>query len=155
FARQAERTPDAVAVSAGGVRLTYRELARRGSAVAGRLAAEHVGPDTVVILLAERGADFLSAMIGVQRSGRAVLPPDPTNPPGTGRFPPPGLLKSFSTAAHGWCSPGKPAERCWKSRCLGCRLGSVRKFCACENWWRVWSDAPPARSGRRLRAWPV
>src|SRR5262249_34643285 len=80
FARQAERAPDAVAVSAGGVRLTYRELARRASAVAGRLAAEHVGPDTVVILLAERAADFLSAMIGVQRSGGAFLPLDPTIP---------------------------------------------------------------------------
>ena len=38
FARQAERTPDAMAVSAGRVRLSYRELARRSSAIADRLA---------------------------------------------------------------------------------------------------------------------
>ena len=80
FARQAERTPDAIAVSAGRVRLSYRELARRGSAMADRLVMEGVGPDVVVILLAERGVDLLAAMIAVQRAGGAFLPLDPTIP---------------------------------------------------------------------------
>ena len=80
FARQAERTPDAVAVSAGQARLRFRELARRSSAIAGRLAREGVGPDVVVILLADRGVDFLAAMIAVQRAGGAFLPLDPTIP---------------------------------------------------------------------------
>jgi amino acid adenylation domain-containing protein len=81
FARHAKRTPNAVAVSAGHVRLSYRELARRSAAVTGRLAREGVGPDAVVILLAERGVDFLAAMIAVQRAGGAFLPVDPTIPP--------------------------------------------------------------------------
>ena len=38
FAKQAERTPNAIAVSAGRIRLSYRELARRSSAIADRLA---------------------------------------------------------------------------------------------------------------------
>ena len=38
------------------------------------------GRDEVVILLAERGVDFLAAMIAVQRAGGAFLPLDPTIP---------------------------------------------------------------------------
>jgi len=52
FARQAERAPDAMAVSAGRVRLSYRELARRSSVIADRLAENGVGRDVIVILLA-------------------------------------------------------------------------------------------------------
>ena len=41
---------------------------------------EGVGPDEVVVLLAERGIDFLAAMIAVQQAGGAFLPLDPTLP---------------------------------------------------------------------------
>ena len=80
FARQVERTPDAVAVSVGRVRLSYRGLASRASAIAGRLCREDVRRDEVVVLFAERGIDFLAAMIAVQRAGGAFLPLDPTMP---------------------------------------------------------------------------
>jgi amino acid adenylation domain-containing protein len=81
FARQAERAPDAIAVSAGRLRLSYRELARRSTTMANRLTKEGVGPDAVVILLAERGVEFLTAMIAVQRADGAFLPLDPAIPP--------------------------------------------------------------------------
>ena len=80
FARHAQRRPEAIAVSAGSVRLNYRELARRASAIADRLASEGTGPEVVVILLAERDVDFLAAMIAVQQAGGAFLPLDPTLP---------------------------------------------------------------------------
>ena len=80
FVRQAEQTPDATAVSSPHGRLSYRELARRASAIAGRLAREGVGPDVVVVLLAERSVDFLAAMIAVQWAGGAFLPLDPAAP---------------------------------------------------------------------------
>jgi amino acid adenylation domain-containing protein len=80
FACQLKRTPDATAVSAGRIRLTYRELARRSSAIGDRLAMAGVGPDVVVILLAPRGVDLLAGMIAVQRAGGAFLPLDPTIP---------------------------------------------------------------------------
>ena len=80
FDRQVERSPDAVAVSAGRVQLSYRELASRASAIAGRLCREDVRHDEVVVLFAERGIDFLAAMIAVQRAGAAFLPLDPTMP---------------------------------------------------------------------------
>src|SRR4051812_7702478 len=80
FASQVARMPNAIAVSAGRTRLSYRELARRVSAIAGRLLEEDVGPDAVVILLADRGADFLAAMLAVQRAGAAFLPLTPAIP---------------------------------------------------------------------------
>jgi amino acid adenylation domain-containing protein len=80
FARQAKRTPGATAVSTTRVRLSYRELARRASAIADRLALEGVGPDVVVILLVERDVDFLAAMIAVHQAGGAFLPLDPAFP---------------------------------------------------------------------------
>ncbi|MEH2504040.1 acyl-CoA synthetase (AMP-forming)/AMP-acid ligase II/aryl carrier-like protein [Bradyrhizobium sp. AZCC 1578] len=80
FARQAKRTPSATAVSTTQVRLSYREVARRASAIADRLALEEVGPDVVVILLVERDVDFLAAMIAVHQAGGAFLPLDPAFP---------------------------------------------------------------------------
>jgi amino acid adenylation domain-containing protein len=82
FTRQAERTPNAIAVSDGRVRLSYRELARRSAAIADRLALEGVGRDVVVVLLAERNVDFLAAMIAVQQVGGAFLLLDPAFPAG-------------------------------------------------------------------------
>lgn len=81
FSKQAERTPNAIAVSHGRIRLSYRELARRSSAIADRLMMEGVGPDVVVVLLSERGCDSLAAMIAVQRAGGAFLPLGPNIPP--------------------------------------------------------------------------
>jgi len=80
FKRQVARTPDAIAVSAGAARVSYRELANRASAIASRLLRANVRRDDVVVLLAERGADLLAAMIAVQQAGGAFLPLDPTLP---------------------------------------------------------------------------
>jgi len=80
FKRQVARTPDAIAVSAGPVRLSYRELASRAAAIAGRLLRAGVRRDDVVGILAERGVDLLAAMIAVQQAGAAFLPLDPTLP---------------------------------------------------------------------------
>jgi len=80
FDRQVERTPDAIAVSAGCVRLSYRELACRSATMAGELARAGVGPECAVVLLAERGVDFLAALIAVQRAAGALLPVDPSLP---------------------------------------------------------------------------
>jgi amino acid adenylation domain-containing protein len=80
FVRRLKRTPEAAAVSAGKVRLSYRELARRSSAITHRLAIEGIGPDVVVALLADRDANLLAAVIGVQRVGGAFLFLEPTVP---------------------------------------------------------------------------
>jgi amino acid adenylation domain-containing protein len=80
FAGHAERTPDAIAVSTGRVRLSYRELAHVSAALADRISMHGVGPDVVVALLAERGPHLLAGMMAVQRAGGAFLVLDPTIP---------------------------------------------------------------------------
>jgi amino acid adenylation domain-containing protein len=73
FAQHTKRSPDTIAVSDGRVQLSYRELARRSSTIASRLARNGIGADVVVILLAERDVDLLAAMIAVQQVGGAFL----------------------------------------------------------------------------------
>jgi amino acid adenylation domain-containing protein len=80
LAKHVERTPEAIAVSAGRVRLSYRDLARRSSAIAQRLASAGTHSEAVIGLLAERGANFTAAMIAMQQAGLALLPLDPALP---------------------------------------------------------------------------
>ncbi|MEU7752365.1 amino acid adenylation domain-containing protein [Micromonospora sp. NPDC049171] len=79
--RQAERTPDAVAVRHGDAVLTYRELLDAAALVAGGLSADGIGPGAVVALRAERSAQLVIAVLGVLLSGAAYLPVDPRHPP--------------------------------------------------------------------------
>jgi amino acid adenylation domain-containing protein len=80
FTRRLDRAPEATAVSAGQVRLSYRELARRSFAIAHRMTLEGIGPDAVVALLAKRDANLLAAIIAVQRVGGAFLCLEPALP---------------------------------------------------------------------------
>ncbi|WP_440554626.1 non-ribosomal peptide synthase/polyketide synthase [Streptomyces sp. SCPE 10] len=82
FAGQVARVPDAVAVTSGGVSLTYAELEDRSARLAGSLAAAGVGAGDVVAVLLERGVDLLVALLAVQRTGAAYLPLDATHPAG-------------------------------------------------------------------------
>ncbi|MES1243275.1 MAG: amino acid adenylation domain-containing protein [Acidobacteriota bacterium] len=76
LAEQARRTPDAVAATCLGESLTWSDLMSRAGAV-----AENIEPGTVVALLAERGLDFLAAVVGVFAAGAAYLPLDAEHPP--------------------------------------------------------------------------
>ncbi|HEX2093940.1 MAG TPA: amino acid adenylation domain-containing protein, partial [Longimicrobiaceae bacterium] len=83
FAEQAARAPHAVAVLDGedGRSLTYGELDRRSGRLAHALLARGVVRGSVVAVYADRGADFLAALIGVLRAGGVYLPIDTTSPP--------------------------------------------------------------------------
>ncbi|HSF43791.1 MAG TPA: non-ribosomal peptide synthase/polyketide synthase [Thermoanaerobaculia bacterium] len=80
FAEVATAAPGAVAAACLDEQRTYGELAGSVRLLAARLAAEGVGPETVVPLLADRGLDFLTAVLGVFRAGGAYLPLDPLHP---------------------------------------------------------------------------
>ncbi|GII66113.1 hypothetical protein Skr01_61980 [Sphaerisporangium krabiense] len=75
--RQADRTPDAVAVVSGEEALTYRELDARANRLARLLARRGAGPETVVGLCLDRSADLVVGMLGILKSGGAYLPIDP------------------------------------------------------------------------------
>jgi amino acid adenylation domain-containing protein len=89
FAEQAERTPHAVALTAGvagGASLTYGELQARAARLAGVLAALGVGPETVVALALPRSPALVVAMLAVLAAGGAYLPLDPSFPEERVRF---------------------------------------------------------------------
>ncbi|HEX4036858.1 MAG TPA: amino acid adenylation domain-containing protein [Acidobacteriaceae bacterium] len=79
--RQADRTPDAVAVVCGTDRLTYRELSTRSSHLANRLRSMGIGPEVIAGVCLERSVDMLVALLAVQKAGGAYLPLDPEFPP--------------------------------------------------------------------------
>lgn len=85
FERQARLTPDATAVMADGVRIGYRELDDRASALAGRLQAMGVGPETPVGVFQRRGAHLVESLLAIWKAGGAYVPLDPDQPPARSR----------------------------------------------------------------------
>ncbi|MBY8849640.1 amino acid adenylation domain-containing protein [Saccharothrix longispora] len=80
FTAQAARTPDAVAVTAADGILTYRALDEASTALADRLRAVGVGPETLVGLCAPRGAELVVGLLGICKAGGAYVPIDPDYP---------------------------------------------------------------------------
>jgi amino acid adenylation domain-containing protein len=78
--RQADLTPDAVAVVSGEISLDYRTLESRANHLAHRLISEGVGPEDRVGVLADRSVDTVVALIGVLKAGGAYVPIDPAYP---------------------------------------------------------------------------
>ncbi|MGH3486992.1 MAG: amino acid adenylation domain-containing protein [Actinopolymorphaceae bacterium] len=80
FAAQARRTPDATAVTAAGVSLSYANLDARSTRLAGVLTDHGAGPEHIVAVALPRGLDLVVALFGILKSGAAYLPLDPDLP---------------------------------------------------------------------------
>jgi amino acid adenylation domain-containing protein len=80
FAEQAARTPDAVAVVCGADSMTYGDLDRRSSQLAGWLRTQSIGPESAVAISVERSLEMVVGLLGILKSGAAYLPIDPLNP---------------------------------------------------------------------------
>lgn len=80
FARQAERTPEAVAVVDGELSVSYQELDERSGRVASVLRGHGAGPETVVAVALPRSANLVTALLAVAKAGAACLPIDPALP---------------------------------------------------------------------------
>ncbi len=81
FAGQVAHTPNAIAAVCGNERLTYHELDVQSNRLAQHLVDAGVGPETLVVLLADRSLVFLTAIIAVLKAGGAYLPLNPHAPP--------------------------------------------------------------------------
>ncbi|MEU4554380.1 amino acid adenylation domain-containing protein [Micromonospora violae] len=76
FGARVLRDPDAVAVVAGPVQLSFRDVDVRANRLAHWLVAKGVGPDVLVGLALPRSVDFVVAMLAVVKAGGAYLPID-------------------------------------------------------------------------------
>ncbi|WP_448032947.1 non-ribosomal peptide synthase/polyketide synthase [Bradyrhizobium liaoningense] len=81
FEAQVRRSPEAIALVFGELRLSYAALNARANGLARRLRDQGVGTDVVVGLALERGAEMLVALLAVLKAGGAYLPLDPDYPP--------------------------------------------------------------------------
>jgi amino acid adenylation domain-containing protein len=80
-ARQARRTPDAVAAVCEGERMTYGSLVARARELATHLRPLGVQPGVRVGLCVERSLDMLVGLLGILEAGGAYVPLDPAFPP--------------------------------------------------------------------------
>ncbi|RYZ41974.1 MAG: amino acid adenylation domain-containing protein [Myxococcaceae bacterium] len=74
FAARVETMPDAVAISMGERRLTWKELAARARGLAARLKQEGVGVEAPVAVRMEPSVESVIALWGVLEAGGACLP---------------------------------------------------------------------------------
>jgi amino acid adenylation domain-containing protein/non-ribosomal peptide synthase protein (TIGR01720 family) len=80
FAERARETPHAPALSFGGERITYGELAARAQALARRLRALGAGPESRIAVAMERSPELIVALLGILQAGGAYVPLDPAQP---------------------------------------------------------------------------
>ena len=77
---QAQRAPEAVALSFGNEHVSYGELNQRANRLAHRLIEQGVGPDVLVGLAAERSVEMLVGLLAILKAGGAYVPLDPVYP---------------------------------------------------------------------------
>ncbi|MCF5710752.1 amino acid adenylation domain-containing protein, partial [Pseudomonas syringae] len=80
FEAQVERTPQAVAVMHGDVRLSYRELNNRANQMAHHLIELGIGPDDRVAICVERGLQMIVGLLATLKAGAGYVPLDPAYP---------------------------------------------------------------------------
>jgi amino acid adenylation domain-containing protein len=81
FEKQANRTPNALAVSCPGQALSYRQLNERANQLAHFLRKLGVGPEIRVAVCVARSSEMVIARLGVLKAGGAYLSLDPEHPP--------------------------------------------------------------------------
>jgi amino acid adenylation domain-containing protein len=80
FEARAARSPDAVALSDGPARLSYRDLDRRANQLARYLVGLGLGPGQIAALALRPSAQTIVAVLAVLKTGAAYLPIDPDDP---------------------------------------------------------------------------
>ncbi len=81
FERQAEQTPDHIALVYEDQELTYGELNRRANQLANYLQGLGIGPEKLVGICMRRSLEMIVAVLGVLKAGGAYIPLDPSYPP--------------------------------------------------------------------------
>ncbi|MFL6112448.1 MAG: non-ribosomal peptide synthetase, partial [Catenulispora sp.] len=80
FDATVRRYPDAPALTAGDITVSYAELSARANRLAHRLVGMGIGPDVPVGLLTARSIDLVVAMVAIAKAGGAYVPLHPSYP---------------------------------------------------------------------------
>jgi amino acid adenylation domain-containing protein len=81
FSIQVTSRPDAIALSCGAVRWSYRELDQRADLIAAWLRERGVTAEHLVVLQLDRHPDLIAALLGILRAGAAYIALDADLPP--------------------------------------------------------------------------
>ena len=81
FEDQVAAHPDAIALTADDVSLTFNELNERANCLASHLRSLGVGPEVRVGICLHRSGDAVIALLATLKAGGAYLPLDPEYPP--------------------------------------------------------------------------
>jgi amino acid adenylation domain-containing protein len=80
FEERVRAQPDAIAAVCGSERRTFREVNARANQLARALCARGLGPEDVVAVVADRGVDWMAAVLAIFKAGGVYLPIDPRYP---------------------------------------------------------------------------
>lgn len=80
FERHARTAPDSYALTYNGRHMTYRQLDEEAEALANRLAQFQIGPDSVVMVLAERSFELVISLLAILKAGGCYLSLETTIP---------------------------------------------------------------------------
>ncbi|GMG87746.1 non-ribosomal peptide synthetase [Biformimicrobium ophioploci] len=80
FEQRTATHPDRVALIAGDISLSFKELNARANRLARYLREHGAGPDTLVAVCMKRSADLVTTLMAVFKAGAAYVPMDPAYP---------------------------------------------------------------------------
>ncbi len=80
FQNQVIQQPNSVALCAGEMQITYRELNNCANKIAAQLIANNTKPNELIAIIMDKGWEQAAAAIGILKSGAAYLPIDASNP---------------------------------------------------------------------------
>lgn len=80
FEAQADRTPDAIAMTFANQSLTYQSLNHKANQLAHYLQTLGVGTDVLVGICSDRCLDLVIGLLGILKAGGAYVPLDPSYP---------------------------------------------------------------------------
>jgi amino acid adenylation domain-containing protein len=80
FERQASASPDAIAITSEGQRVSYRDLNSRAQQIANGLREAGVRDGCLVGVFLDRSPEMVAGLLGIWKAGGAYLPLDPAAP---------------------------------------------------------------------------
>ena len=86
LAGQAAKTPDAPALTAGSLRLSYRELNQRANRLAHFLREQGTAPGALVGVFLDRSIETVISLVAILKAGGVYVPLDPAFPKGRLQF---------------------------------------------------------------------